>query len=178
MVTRTAKRASGPKLQHDIEQFLYREALLLDNGEWESWLDLLTEDFVYRVPIRRHAASQDPCHGFGTPEDLALFDDDKASMGWRMRRLRTGKAWAEEPPAFTRRTIGNVIIEDPQLAGAELVVRSNFVLYRSRFGQTDIFAGGRLDHLRELASPADWSIASRVVFLDISVVPHNISLVF
>ncbi|TAJ22722.1 MAG: benzoate 1,2-dioxygenase small subunit, partial [Rugosibacter sp.] len=28
-------------LQHDIEQFLYREAQLLDNRDFEQWLDIL-----------------------------------------------------------------------------------------------------------------------------------------
>jgi len=36
----------------EIEQFLYREARLLDNRQCHAWLDLLTDDMQYWMPVR------------------------------------------------------------------------------------------------------------------------------
>ena len=36
----------------EVEQFLYREAQLLDEGRFHEWLELFTEDVSYWMPIR------------------------------------------------------------------------------------------------------------------------------
>ncbi len=41
-------------LQQEIEDFLYREADLLDQRQFREWLDLLADDLVYFMPIRRN----------------------------------------------------------------------------------------------------------------------------
>ena len=40
-------------LTHEVEQFLYAEAELLDSRRHEEWLDCLTDDMHYWMPIRR-----------------------------------------------------------------------------------------------------------------------------
>ena len=40
-------------LQHEVEQFLYHEARLLDERKFDDWLALLTDDIHYWMPIRR-----------------------------------------------------------------------------------------------------------------------------
>jgi hypothetical protein len=37
----------------EAEELLYREAALLDEGDWDSWLDLYTEDAVFWMPAWR-----------------------------------------------------------------------------------------------------------------------------
>ena len=37
-------------LQQDVTNLIYRESSLLDRREWDSWIDLYTEDAVYWVP--------------------------------------------------------------------------------------------------------------------------------
>jgi len=36
----------------EIQDFLYREALALDERRFRDWLDLLTDDMTYEVPVR------------------------------------------------------------------------------------------------------------------------------
>jgi ethylbenzene dioxygenase subunit beta len=38
----------------EVEQFLYREARLLDERRFHEWLELLTEDVHYRMAGRRN----------------------------------------------------------------------------------------------------------------------------
>ena len=36
----------------EVEQFLYREARLLDNRQFREWLELFTDDLRYWMPMR------------------------------------------------------------------------------------------------------------------------------
>jgi 3-phenylpropionate/cinnamic acid dioxygenase small subunit len=40
---------SPTELQHEIEQFLYREAELLDDRRFADWVDLFSDDCFYRM---------------------------------------------------------------------------------------------------------------------------------
>ena len=44
-------------LQHQVEQFLYREARYLDERRLTEWLDFFAEDVHYYMPIRRNINS-------------------------------------------------------------------------------------------------------------------------
>jgi 3-phenylpropionate/cinnamic acid dioxygenase small subunit len=154
---------------HAVEQFLYREARLLDDRRYEEWLALLTDDCEYRVPTRSNqmqsrgaAAAVDEEFG-----DLSFFEDNKLTLIGRVLRLGTGKAWAENPPSRTRRIVTNIETE-PGDAPAELRVYSNLVLYRSRgAGAHHWFIGQRRDVLRR--TDTGFQLLRRCVVLDTSV---------
>ena len=42
------------ELKGEIETFLFHEAELLDERRFTEWLDLLTDDLVYFMPIQRN----------------------------------------------------------------------------------------------------------------------------
>ena len=88
----------------EVEQFLYREARMLDNRQFHEWLELFTDDVRYWMPIRsnlypvnskaitildgsRYEESEVSSEG-----DLALMDKDKDSLTRRVDRLDTGLA--------------------------------------------------------------------------------------
>ena len=47
-------------LQHEIEQFLYREAALLDERRFHDWFALLADDLEYWMPLRTTRAGEKP----------------------------------------------------------------------------------------------------------------------
>ena len=172
-----------------IEQFLYREARLLDERRFHDWLELLTDDIRYWMPVRtsrypkrsraivildeeRYVETELAQEG-----ELALLDETKQSLSMRIARLDTGMAWAEDPPSRTRHLITNIEVEAGD-TDAELTVYSNFLVYRTR-GETeqDFFVGQREDILRSVAGA--WKIARRKIVLDQNVLlPKNISIFF
>lgn len=163
-------------LQHEIEQFLYYEAAVLDARRYTEWLDLLTEDCSYYMPTRYNRTRREMEHEFSHPNEVAHFDDDKASLRVRVKRLLTGLAWAEDPPSRTRHMVTNVRIQ-PRSAN-ELQVFCNFFVYRSRLERdVETFVGARTDTLRRHASALRWQIARREIFLDQTVLlAKNISI--
>jgi 3-phenylpropionate/cinnamic acid dioxygenase small subunit len=173
----------------EIEQFLYREARLLDERRFHEWLELLTDDVHYwmggrtnRYPRRSKAiAILDPdryVEDDRTREDeLAIFDEDKRTLAARVARLDTGMAWAEDPPSRTRHLITNIELE-PGDTAQEVKVYSNFLVYRSRAEtEQDIYIGARDDILRRVAG--NWKIAGRKITLDQNVLlAKNVSIFF
>ena len=44
--------AASPALRHEIEQYYFGEAVLLDGREYRTWFALLADDIRYRMPLR------------------------------------------------------------------------------------------------------------------------------
>src|SRR5437762_4025177 len=171
----------------EVEQFLYREARLLDERRFREWLTLFTDDVRYwmvgrsnRYPQSSKAiAALDPRRRNDEEEEnaLAILDESKATLAGRVARLETGMAWAEDPPSRTRHLITNVEIE-PGEGASEVKVYSNFIVYRSRAEtEQDFYVGTRHDVLRRVAGA--WKIAVRKVILDQNVLTaKNVSIFF
>jgi 3-phenylpropionate/cinnamic acid dioxygenase small subunit len=176
-------------ITREVEQFLYREARLLDERRLHEWLELLTDDVRYwmanrtnRYPrISKAIAILDPDRyiedDMTREDELAILDEDKRSLEARVARLDTGMAWAEDPPSRTRHLIANIEVE-PGDAAHEIKVYSNFVVYRSRAEtEQDFYVGARRDVLRR--GGGAWKIAKRKIILDQNVLlAKNVSIFF
>jgi 3-phenylpropionate/cinnamic acid dioxygenase small subunit len=163
-----------------VEQFLYREALLLDEGRFEEWLALLDDEVRYVMPTRpvrdvRSGGADGPADG-GRPR-LHYLEEDRASLAQRIERMATGNAWAEVPPSRTTRVVSNVLVGTGPRPST-LGVTSNLVLYRHRLeSEVELFVGRRDDELR----PVDggFRLAARTITLTANVLPgKNLSVIF
>lgn len=163
-------------LQYQLEHFYYEEAAMLDERRFEEWVDLFTDDTHYWMPIRRTRTLNELDKEFSAPGGMAYFDDDKAMLETRVRKLGTGYAWAEDPPSRTRHNVNNVrVVED---RGDELVVEANFHLYRTRLNsEEDTWIGLRRDTLRRV--DGSFRIADRKIFIDQTIIlSRNLSNFF
>ncbi len=177
------------QLIRQVEQFLYREARLLDDRQLRQWLELLTDDIKYWMPIRSNRypvnskaisildGSRYEEDDLSKEDELALMDEDKDSLQRRVDRLDTGMAWAEDPPSRTRHFVSNVEVQPGDRDG-ELKVYSNFIMYRTRAEtEQDFYVGSREDVLRRVGD--DFRIAYRKVTLDQNVLlAKNVSNFF
>jgi 3-phenylpropionate/cinnamic acid dioxygenase small subunit len=176
-------------LVREVEQFLYREARLLDERRFHDWLTLFTDDVRYwmasrsnRYPKSSKAISiLDPDRyvedDIGREDELAILDETKETLSARVARLDTGMAWAEDPPSRTRHIIANIEVE-PGAVESEIRVYSNFIVYRSRAAsEEDFYVGARQDLLRRVGGA--WKIAHRKLILDQNVLSaKNVSIFF
>ncbi len=162
------------------EAVLLHEARLIDERRFEEWLALFTADARYVLP------------GGDDSGDMALIDDDRATMEDRVARLRSPGAHAQSPPSRTLHVISGVELEDVAGYGrghgaeavsggvgptgrdalAEVRVHSVCVVYEARLGQVRSFAGRCLHLLRasggaEAGPPGqgEWRIAAKTVWL-------------
>ena len=159
-------------LKQDVEAFLFHEANLLDDRRYEEWLDLLTDDVRYWVPMRRNVKFGELEREFTREgHDINWFDEGKTTLTQRVNQILTGVHWAEEPLSRISHLVTNVeIIEATPTAAEpeEVSLRCRFIIYRNRVEtETDILVGRREDTLRRV--DGGWQIAKRRVLLDQNV---------
>ncbi|MGD9762425.1 MAG: aromatic-ring-hydroxylating dioxygenase subunit beta [Candidatus Binatia bacterium] len=133
------------------EALLFKEARILDDGRLEDWLELFTDECLYWQPST--PGGGDPRH------EVSLTFDDRRRLLDRVVRLRTGVAWSQIPASRTRRLLTNVEVWEGPSAD-QVRVRSNFVIYESRVGDTRAFAGWYGHVLAHTA--AGWRIARKM----------------
>jgi 3-phenylpropionate/cinnamic acid dioxygenase small subunit len=146
-------------------QFLVDEAYLLDAQRYEEWLDTLTDDIRYVMPVRVTTARG---AGFDTSPGMAHFDEDKYSLTHRVARFATEHAWTEDPPSRLRHFITNVRTFECDQEG-HLIVESAELLLRSRgdVNESALVSCGREDQLRWCND--QWKLARRTIIADESV---------
>ena len=128
------------QLQHDVEQFLYSQADLLDSRKWQDWIDLFTPDGVYWMPA-------DPAHQHwdGMP---AIFAEDKNLMTVRMKRVMHPDAWSQRPLWGTNHLVSNVVI-DKVAKNGDVTARSRFHMLELRRDDVRHFAGQYTHQLKK-----------------------------
>jgi 3-phenylpropionate/cinnamic acid dioxygenase small subunit len=154
-------------VKQEVEEFLYREAELLDERRFEEWLELFSDDVRYWMPMRRNVPADEMEREF-TREglDVNWFDEGKDTLTRRVKQIRTGVHWAEQPPSRTCHMVSNVQVLSAD--GDEVRVKSRFLLYRNRVEtETDVLVGKREDVLRRVNG--GFRIARRKIVLDQNV---------
>ncbi|MEJ8856943.1 aromatic-ring-hydroxylating dioxygenase subunit beta [Variovorax robiniae] len=137
-----------------LQQFVYREARLLDERRWDDWLSLWTDDGMYWLPQQ---------HGQASPYDhISLAWEDKMLREVRVRRVEHARNWSQQPPTHATRLVGNVSVDGTDAAG-NLVVRAVFQMTEWRKRQTRQLAG---DYIYKLAAEGNgWRIRMKRVNL-------------
>jgi len=117
----------------DVEDFLFREAGLLDAWQLEEWLGLFAEGASYWVPPAGADDDADPA------TTLFYVADDWFRLTERVKRLGKKNAHVEFPKSRCRHMVSNVRI----LGGEDddFQVTSNFVTYRTKGGITETYLG-------------------------------------
>lgn len=160
-------------LKYDVERFLNHEAYLLDNRRYHEWLDLLADDLVYFMPMRRNVAfgEHDSHENTRQGEGISWFDEDKWTLGKRVEQILTGTHYAEEPLSRVTHMISNVTLLDvrPDAENAtDVTVGSTFLVYQNRVEyETSTFVGRRTDVLRWTGD--GWKISRREIILEQNV---------
>jgi 3-phenylpropionate/cinnamic acid dioxygenase small subunit len=142
-VAHTSPRQVDPSAGFDraeVEQFLYREARLADESDYEAWEALWTDDALYWVPVGGEG---------GDPRrEMSLIYDNRSRISTRLKQLRTGRRYAQAPPSNLRRLLSNIEflgdVPNPD-GGVDLEVGANFLAIESRARGTHLW-GGRVTY--------------------------------
>jgi benzoate/toluate 1,2-dioxygenase subunit beta len=129
--------------RHAVEQFLYREARLADEGDYDAWEALWTDDALYWVPVGGEG---------GDPQrQMSVIYDNRSRISTRLKQLRTGKRYAQSPPSNLRRLLSNIEFlggrQNPD-GGVDLEVGANFLVVESRSRGTRLWGGRTTYRLR------------------------------
>jgi 3-phenylpropionate/cinnamic acid dioxygenase small subunit len=106
----------------DVTQFIYREARLQDEHQYDAWESLWADDGVYWVPA--NGDDIDP------EKKMSILYDNRSRIALRIRQYHTGKRFSQTPQSRLRRLISNVeILSDD---GREIRAAANALIYESQ----------------------------------------------
>ena len=164
----TPSSADLRELRLEIEEFLYHEADLLDDRRYKDWLELLTDDVRYFMPMRRNLPfGQQDRENTLPRREMSWFDEGKATLTQRVQQINTGAHWCEEPLSRVTHMVSNVMLAE--VGSREVQVRCRFLVYRNRLeDEESFFIGRRFDTLRRVDG-GSWKIARREIILDQNV---------
>ena len=162
-------------LKQEIEEFLYDEAEMLDERRFREWLDTLSDELVYFMPMMFNVKFGQ--HGererTRQEKDMSWFNEGKWTLTKRAEQILTGVHWAEEPLSRLSRMVSNVQLTSIGTSSngeAEIGVRSKFLIYQNRCEHEEYyFAGKRNDILRREST--GWKLVRREITL-----PQNVLL--
>ncbi|WP_264309422.1 aromatic-ring-hydroxylating dioxygenase subunit beta [Pseudomonas putida] len=112
-----------------IEQFIYKEARLLDSWRFWEWDKLFTDDGMYWVPHKHH--QENPF------DHISLFWENRMLRETRIRRVENARNWSQQPQTQTAHLVGNVCIEGRDEDQA-LVVSASFQATEWRLDQRQL----------------------------------------
>jgi len=111
----------------DVTEFLWYEADLLDQTDYQSWLGLWDPEGLYIMPISE---------GDDFTNQLNLCYDNDKMRRMRVDRFERGFSISSAPPAVTVRTVSRIVIE-----GDVIKVRAAEHLIEDKFGRQRVWAG-------------------------------------
>lgn len=177
----TPERLAYLDLLREIEDFFFNEADLLDERDYDRWLELLAEDIVYWMPMRKNVSYANRHDDITAENDIAWFHDDKDTLRKRVKQIQTGIHWADEPISRVSHLITNVRLREPRPSlaeGDQATTKCRFIVYRNRLeDETDLLVGRREDTL--VRTGGQLKIARRKIILDQSVLlAKNLTMFF
>ncbi|ASY66850.1 Benzoate 1,2-dioxygenase beta subunit (plasmid) [Sinorhizobium sojae CCBAU 05684] len=138
--------------------FLYREARLLDDREWDEWLTCYAPDVTYWMPAwdDDDQPTEDP-----QSQISLIYYPNRDGLEDRVFRIKTERSGASTPEPRTSHNVTNVeMLED---RGDEVDVRYNFHTLNHRYKVTDQFFGTMFVTLRK--SGACFLISNKKIVL-------------
>lgn len=125
--------AGQTALLQRVAEFIWAEADLLDQKDYDSWLNLWTNDGHYILPISETEDYENT---------LNLAYDDAAMRRMRTDRFKAGFSISSAPAAETVRTMSRFVVVSA--TDHEVKVRCATHLIESKFGRQRSFAANTL----------------------------------
>jgi 3-phenylpropionate/cinnamic acid dioxygenase small subunit len=125
--------------RQDLIDFVVREARLLDEKRYAEWNALFTDDAMYWVPLV-------PEQEDGVNHTSHLYED-KLLRELRIERLKSARAFSQQPPTRAHHLLQTPTVEVFDAAGNAFVVRSEFHYTEAQGDELQFFVGTCLHHL-------------------------------
>ena len=163
------------ELHHEIEQFYFREARLLDDYALRDWLQTVVDPEIrYQVTNQEERFHRDrrPAEG-GV---LYVNDDNYGVLEMRVRQFESGLQSMLDPLQRLRRFVSNVSAFHGEQAGEFTVHCNGLVMRHRRLYEAEQVVYARKDRLRR-AEDGSLRVLARHVSLDERVL-RNKNLMF
>lgn len=146
---------ADPDLLRRVEAWIYREARLADEHDYDGWEALWADDATYWVPA----------NGDGTDptRQMSIIYDNRSRIATRVRQLKTGRRHSQRPRSSLRRLVTNVEVLDVDPATGDVHAGANFAVFEARDPGWRAWAG-RYEY-RLVGEGGTWRMRAKTVLL-------------
>jgi benzoate/toluate 1,2-dioxygenase beta subunit len=144
---------TDPDLVRRVEAWVYREARLADEHDYDGWEALWAEEATYWVPANGDATDAE--------REMSIIHDNRSRIATRVRQLKTGRRHAQRPRSSLRRLITNV--EVLGAGGGRIRAGANFAVFEAREPGFRTWAGRYEYEL--VGEVGDWRMRAKTVLL-------------
>ncbi len=141
-------------------EIVFREARLLDEGEWPDWVAMYTEDAIYWVPgwLNENETTNDP-----NTQTSVIYHDARRGLEERISRIESRKSITALPLPRTVHLISN--LEASETEPGQITCHSAFAVhvYDPRVAKEHV-RYGRYQHTLS-GKGETWSIARKIITL-------------
>ena len=118
--------------RQDLIDFVVREARLLDAKQYEEWNRLFTDDAFYWVPL-----TPDQPDGVNR---TSLAYEDKLLLKLRIERLKSPRAYSQQPPSRCLHVLQRPDVESMDAARNEYLTRTAGLYVEIRGEEQQVYA--------------------------------------
>ncbi|MDX3535560.1 aromatic-ring-hydroxylating dioxygenase subunit beta [Streptomyces sp. MB09-01] len=163
------------EMDRPLREFLEEESALLDDRQYQDWLDLLEDDFLYQVPVP--LLREDP--DLSRHSDRAmLFEATKHVFALKLGRLGLRHAWSDRPGGVVRHFLGPVRVFATHRVGTWRVECGVLATWNRGRGESATVTASRQDIVTDLGG-GSYRLLRRRALLDIEVPTHEqLSIIF
>ncbi len=168
-------RPVSMELHHEITQFLYTEARMLDREDVRDWLDNVVDPQIHYQMIvtdERFQRDKSPAED----REVYVYDDDHTALSMRVRQFESGLQTMANPAQRMFRNIANVQAFHNEADGEFTVLSYGLVSRSRRLYEHELTAYGRRDVLKK-TDDGSFRLLSRRIDLGERVV-RNKNLLF
>lgn len=119
-------------LRDKVENFLYKEARLMDENRYLEWVELYADECLYWIPCNEE--DYDPA------KHVSMLYADQNVLKSHAMRLDEGKAFAQQPRSRMRRIVSNIEIDGAD-DDEEIGVFANFTVTEIRKHEQRLHSG-------------------------------------
>lgn len=123
----------------DLLAFVVHEARLLDAKQYDAWNRLFTDDGIYWIPA---APDQED-----RITHVSHMDEDKLLRDLRIERLKSPRAFSQQPPSRCHHLLQTPTVEERDAAANRYVVRSEFHYTEAQGDELQFYVGTCIHHL-------------------------------
>ena len=123
----------------EIELFILKEARLLDEGQFEAWLDLYAPQGIYWMPSK--PGQTDPLNA------ASIIYEDHAILAIRVQRLLEARALVLTPMPRTVHLVSNIEVFKGDADSTDFEVGAAFLCTELQGERQRIYAGRQIHHI-------------------------------
>lgn len=148
--------------RNTLTEIIYKETDLLDEGNYNTWIDMLSDDYTYWIPISKD--QKDPVYS------TSLLYEDLFVTKLRINRINNQRSYSQQPKSISQHIVQRPTIT--QGSHGDIAYGQSNILYIEARGEVESHYASKVFYTF-FQQESGWKIKQKKVMLLNSIRPLN-----